>query len=416
MEDLIVATSIGNLSHIRIRHTHEVVKGRPAKTPLKVLCLFLLGANSCSEEPSKPKETLHELRASLSIRLHPMVQNWYGTPHESLHESREAMSARRSERPQKGQRRADYGFVATVDREILRNPERQVGYGITDLWDEIVETLQGAPVSTDTELGRYVREFETRVRQDTDEIYMRLDDEQTERQLLAGRLNMLFRDMRAHAYTRQLMETEVRMSREAWVRATDASDHVHGKVISLRTTVLVDPPKGTLVPIVQLAAADEVKVNRCRGTLSFGKVYDTYLLVEGRQRTNVYKRSSEAMTAFNEGRLIFSSGSPFDPYEYNGELHIPGQANNAYIFPRLGFGLVISDAIRVHDEMLLEASLAKQVTQEHYDKGMIYPPLTNIRKIYANIVVNVADKAYNLCECLFLLICYSRLSISSEKV
>nr|GFC17449.1 hypothetical protein [Tanacetum cinerariifolium] len=36
-----------------------------------------------------------------------------------------------------------------------------------------VETLQGAPVSTDTELGGYMREFETRVRQDTDEIYMR---------------------------------------------------------------------------------------------------------------------------------------------------------------------------------------------------------------------------------------------------
>nr|GFB65035.1 hypothetical protein [Tanacetum cinerariifolium] len=84
----------------------------------------------------------------------------------------------------------------------------------------------GAPVSTDTEFGGYVREFETRVRQDTDEIYMRLDDEQTERQLLAGRLNMLFRNRRAHAYTRHLMETEARMSREAWVRATDASDLV----------------------------------------------------------------------------------------------------------------------------------------------------------------------------------------------
>nr|GFD42954.1 hypothetical protein [Tanacetum cinerariifolium] len=114
----------------------------------------------------------------------------------------------------------------------------EVGYGITDSWDEIVETLQGAPVSTNTELGGYVREFETRVRQDIDEIYTRLDDEQTERQLLAGRLNMLFRDRRAHAYTRQLMEAEARMSREAWGRATDASDLVHDEVISLRTTVL----------------------------------------------------------------------------------------------------------------------------------------------------------------------------------
>nr|GFA82515.1 reverse transcriptase domain-containing protein [Tanacetum cinerariifolium] len=71
-----------------------------------------------------------------------------------------------------------------------------------------------------------MREFETRVRQDTEEIYMRLDDKQTERQLLVGRLNMLFRDRRAYAYTRHLMETEARMSREAWVRSTDASDLV----------------------------------------------------------------------------------------------------------------------------------------------------------------------------------------------
>nr|GEZ52565.1 hypothetical protein [Tanacetum cinerariifolium] len=73
----------------------------------------------------------------------------------------------------------------------------------------------------------------------------------TERQLLAGRLNMLFRDRRTHAYTRQLMETEARMSREAWVRATDASDHVHGEVMSLRTTVL-----GQMSEIKELQAAD----------------------------------------------------------------------------------------------------------------------------------------------------------------
>nr|GFC72761.1 hypothetical protein [Tanacetum cinerariifolium] len=88
-------------------------------------------------------------------------------------------------------------------------------------------------------------------RQDTDEIYIRLDDEQTERQLLAGRLNILFRDRRAHAYTRQLMETKARMSREAWVRATDASDLVHGEVISLRTTVL-----GQMSDIRELQATD----------------------------------------------------------------------------------------------------------------------------------------------------------------
>nr|GFC14557.1 hypothetical protein [Tanacetum cinerariifolium] len=145
------------------------------------------------------------------------------------------------------------GYLTTSEeaREIMCDPEREVGYGITDSWDEIVETLQGAPVSTDTELGGYMREFETRIRQDIDEIYMRLDDEQSERQLLAGQLNMLFRDRLAHAFTRHLMETEARLSREAWVRSTDASDLVRGKVKSLCTTVL-----GQMTEIRELHATD----------------------------------------------------------------------------------------------------------------------------------------------------------------
>ncbi|GKF19621.1 hypothetical protein Tco_0068259 [Tanacetum coccineum] len=79
-------------------------------------------------------------------------------------------------RPARGLR-ADYGFVATIDREMMRDLERDVGYGITDSWDEIIETMQGTPVVTNvTELSQRMTEFETRVRQNTDEVYTRLDD------------------------------------------------------------------------------------------------------------------------------------------------------------------------------------------------------------------------------------------------
>nr|GEW06577.1 hypothetical protein [Tanacetum cinerariifolium] len=191
---------------------------------------------SASRREDRPEVTLPPQKR-LGIALGPIYE---------VGESLSAAAARPA-----GGLRADYGFVATMDREIMPDPEREVGYRITDSWDEIVETLQGAPVSTDTKLGGYIREFETRVRQDTYEIYMRLDDEQTEPQLLAGRLNMLFRDRRAHTYTCHLMETEARMSREAWVRSTDASDLVRGEVMSLRTTVL-----GQMTEIRELHAAD----------------------------------------------------------------------------------------------------------------------------------------------------------------
>ncbi|GKD54249.1 hypothetical protein Tco_1287636 [Tanacetum coccineum] len=85
--------------------------------------------------------------------------------------------------------RADYGFVATMDMEIRHDLERDVGYGITNTWDEMLLDMLGAPA---------------------------IDDTKIERQLMAGRLNMLYRDRRAHARTTLLMEREARMSREAW--------------------------------------------------------------------------------------------------------------------------------------------------------------------------------------------------------
>ncbi|KAB1204338.1 NADP-dependent malic enzyme [Morella rubra] len=108
--------------------------------------------------------------------------------------------------------------------------------------------------------------------------------------------------------------------------------------------------------------------------------------------------TAEEAYTWSKGRAIFASGSPFDSVEYNGKVFVPGQANNAYIFPGLGLGLIISGAIRVHDDMLLAASeaLAAQVTQENFDRGLIYPPFTNIRKISAHIAAKVAAKAYEL--------------------
>ncbi|GJW79210.1 hypothetical protein Tco_0140892 [Tanacetum coccineum] len=73
--------------------------------------------------------------------------------------------------------------------------------------DEMLVDMPGVPATDDTELGRRMTEFTTRVRQDIDEIYTRLDDEQYERQLMAGQLNMMYRDrIVAHARTEGIIE------------------------------------------------------------------------------------------------------------------------------------------------------------------------------------------------------------------
>ncbi|GJT22048.1 hypothetical protein Tco_0891985 [Tanacetum coccineum] len=128
--------------------------------------------------------------------------------------------------------RADYGFVATMDREIRHDPERDVGYGITDSWDKIVETLQEAPVSTDTVLGRHMTSFDTRVRQDTYEIYMRLDDEQSQRQLLAEIRELHAADRRRQAVTSEMLKADHR--RSAKMRELRTVDPLQGQVTALQ--------------------------------------------------------------------------------------------------------------------------------------------------------------------------------------
>ncbi|GKG44878.1 hypothetical protein Tco_0486316, partial [Tanacetum coccineum] len=98
-----------------------------------------------------------------------------------------------------GDFRRDYGFIATLDDEIMRDPERYVGYRITETWDEMLVGMPGAPATNEIELGRRVTNLVMTIRQDTNEIYGRLDDAQTKLQMVTSQVNMLFRDRCAHA-------------------------------------------------------------------------------------------------------------------------------------------------------------------------------------------------------------------------
>ena len=111
------------------------------------------------------------------------------------------------------------------------------------------------------------------------------------------------------------------------------------------------------------------------------------------------KSECTAEQAYNwtEGRAIFASGSPFDAVTYGQNTFYPGQGNNAYIFPGVGLGVVISKSSRVTDDMFIAAAdtLANMVSEEDLAKGRLYPPLAKIRDISCEIAVNVARVAFD---------------------
>ncbi|MEM7500673.1 MAG: NAD-dependent malic enzyme [Pseudomonadota bacterium] len=106
--------------------------------------------------------------------------------------------------------------------------------------------------------------------------------------------------------------------------------------------------------------------------------------------------TAEQAYTWSGGRAIFSSGSPFAAVEYGGRTFRPGQGNNAYIFPGVGLGAVGVNARVITDEMFLAAaaSLADQVSTDDLERGSLYPPITDIREVSANIALATAEKAY----------------------
>ncbi len=107
--------------------------------------------------------------------------------------------------------------------------------------------------------------------------------------------------------------------------------------------------------------------------------------------------TAEQAYTWSKGRAIFASGSPFDPVKLGNQVFVPGQGNNAYIFPGVGLGVIVSRSRIVTDEMFLAAahSLANQVTKADLERGRIYPALSRIRQVSALIARDVAKMAYD---------------------
>jgi malate dehydrogenase (oxaloacetate-decarboxylating)(NADP+) len=106
--------------------------------------------------------------------------------------------------------------------------------------------------------------------------------------------------------------------------------------------------------------------------------------------------TAEQAYTWSKGKAIYAAGVQFAPVRFGGQMYLPGQANNFYIFPAVGMAIFATQAKRVSDQMFIEAAqaVADQVPPELLKQGLLYPLQSNILEVEIQTAARVAKLVF----------------------
>lgn len=165
--------------------------------------------------------------------------------------------------------------------------------------------------------------------------------------------------------------------------------HDHRPILTLEEAVRVLKPTALIGVAAQSRAFSEPVLT------AMAEVTERPIIFALSNPTSKAECTSEEAYRWTEGRGLFASGSPAAPVTLDGKDFVPRQANNVYIFPGLGLGVVATQATAVSDRMFLAAAraLAGTVSEHDLAQGALFPALESIRAtsvVIAAAVVRVA--------------------------
>jgi malate dehydrogenase (oxaloacetate-decarboxylating) len=100
--------------------------------------------------------------------------------------------------------------------------------------------------------------------------------------------------------------------------------------------------------------------------------------------------------AWTDGQALVATGSPFDDVTLEGKTYSANQGNNAFIFPGVGVGTVLSGATYITDDMVWEAAYAlAEYTETYYgEEERLFPELSRLRDASEAVAVSVMRRAF----------------------
>ncbi|GJT10956.1 hypothetical protein Tco_0857998 [Tanacetum coccineum] len=122
--------------------------------------------------------------------------------------------------------RVDYGFVGTMDTEIIQQRAEEVGYGIRDVWVDPKEVVEEVTPMTLEGVNARVIELTAVQEQDTQDIYDVIGDTEDRQTQIYQSVETLFDDSQYYYETARLLDQEALQAVISQLQATDRRSQV----------------------------------------------------------------------------------------------------------------------------------------------------------------------------------------------
>ncbi len=110
--------------------------------------------------------------------------------------------------------------------------------------------------------------------------------------------------------------------------------------------------------------------------------------------TRLAEAKAEDLLKWTDGRALVATGIPAGDIEYNGVTYNIGQANNALVYPGVGFGAIAAKAKILNEKMLADAAHALGgIVDPDQPGAAVLPPVSKLQEFSQTVAQVVARSA-----------------------
>ncbi len=110
--------------------------------------------------------------------------------------------------------------------------------------------------------------------------------------------------------------------------------------------------------------------------------------------TRLAEAKAEDLLKWTDGRALVATGIPAGDIEYNGVTYNIGQANNALVYPGVGFGAISAKAKILNEKMLADAAHALGgIVDPDQPGAAVLPPVSKLQEFSQTVAQVVAKSA-----------------------